>query len=122
MMACAETKGERNNSRNRDGEQKKRQLCLDRADNISTKRLTRREGFPEEILAAGFALPGSQHGTGGTLHLQARALALRAASHFARVQRFVFGLRELRQQLCERIPGELLRGKMQTFNIHILLN
>lgn len=74
------TNGGKTTTKNIYGEEKK-YICIDLEDNISTKRLTRRESFPEEILAAGFALAGSQHGTRGALHLQARALALRAARH-----------------------------------------
>lgn len=90
---------------------KEKVVHIDLEDSVSTKRLTRRESFPEEILAACFALAWRHHGTGCALHLQARALALHGARHLLRVQHLVFGLRELCEQLCERVPGELLRGK-----------
>lgn len=56
-------------------------IHIDLEDSVATKPLTRRESFPEEILAACFALSRRHHGTGGALHLQARALALHAARH-----------------------------------------
>ena len=46
---------------------------------VDLEKLTRREGFPEEVLASSFALAGCQHGAGGPLQLVAHVFTLSSA-------------------------------------------
>lgn len=83
--------------------------------NGDVRELTGCEGFPEEVLAAGFALSLGQVRVDGSLQFHPHLVLLRRSGNVVAFQRLVLGVRQLGEQLGQRILGQILETRNRRY-------